>query len=336
MEILLQQLAGIRAEIEMGCEDCWILMVPSSIGEIATVSALIPAFRERFGGRICLVIDSGKQAVTEVFSNTVDIVKLAPLAVQRALSTYGVINPLEFRMGAPLNLWINQNGDGRGLLLHELFVEQPGRGGLSFLDMMRFAMNLPWDAPITLGKIRPEIAAEAEAFAEQIGIEPGNSVVFFTGNNSNKPAPAELWNALAKEYRKAGKKVFFNTQGGLFQPAGLDVGEAQLGLSSSMAVAVCDIAGHMVSCANGLMLMSLMTDTTFGIDVLLTDGICTKGIGDFQPADPQMGSTFRAAPELVTGISRPYREWVAIDGAADLTDIAQAIVAGSHLATTAW
>ncbi len=335
IENLIQQLVSAHADIVKGCEDHWILMVPSSIGELATACALLPAFRERHGGKICLVVDSSKRAVLEPFSEQIDVIKFVPLGVQRALSNYGVINPLEFKIGLPQNLWINQNGDGRGFSLHQLLIDHPGRGGLSFPDMYRYAMKLPWDSRITLGEIRADTAVEARIQAELKGVEPGNSVVFFTGNNSNKPAPTELWNSLAREYRRAGKKVFFNSQGGLFQPKGLDLDGPQLGLSSSVALGVCEIAGHMVSCANGLVLMALMTKTSFGIDVLLTDGVCTKGVGDFQPANPQIGSTFLVAPELVTGISRPYREWIAIEGAEDLPEIAQAIVAGSHVMSAA-
>lgn len=331
LEQLVTQLSELRDQIISGCEDHWILMMPSSIGELATVCALATAFREHHGGKVCIVADNGKRAVLQLFTDQIDMVKFVPLDVMRALSTYGVINPLEFKIGVPQNLWINQNGDGRGLSLHQLYVKQPGRGGLSFVDMMRYGMNLPWEAPIVRGNIGLDISIEASRYAKVNGIEPGNSVVFFTSNNSNKPAPAEFWNRLSREYTKAGKKVFFNTHGGLFQPQGLDIEGTQIHLTSSLAIGVCEVAGQMVTCANGLLILSLMTNATFAMDVLLTDGVCTRGVGAFVPMDPMAASTVKSSPELVTNISRSYREWVVTDTSETLEDTIQQIVAGNSL-----
>jgi hypothetical protein len=326
LEQLIAQLNELRDQIVSGCEDHWILMVPSSIGELATVCALLPAFRAHHGGKICLVIDSGKRAVLQLFADRIDMIKYVPLDVMRALSTYRVIGPLDFRPGVPQNLWINQNGDGRGLTLHQLYINQPGRGGLSFTDLMRYAMNLPWDAPIIRGNIGQDVSIEAMKYAKVNGIEPSNSVVFFTGNNSNKPAPAKFWNDLSRQLIHNGKKVFFNTHGGLFQPEGLDINGTQIQLTSSLAVGVCEIAGQMVTCANGLMVLSLMTNATFGIDALLTDGICTRGVGAFVPSDPRAASTHAGSPDLVTNLTRSYREWVVTEGSEDLGDTVLRIV----------
>ena len=180
LEQLITQLTVLRDQIVSGCEDHWILMVPSSIGELATVCALLPAFRAHHGGKICMVVDSGKRDVLKLFTDQIDAVKFVPLAAMRALSTYRIINPLDFRVGVPQNLWINQNGDGRGFALHELFRSQPGRGGLSFIDLVRYAMNLPWEAPIVRGNIELDVNVEAMRYAKVNRIEPGNSVVFFT------------------------------------------------------------------------------------------------------------------------------------------------------------
>lgn len=329
LEQLVTQLTELRDQIVSGCEDHWILMVPSSIGELATVCALLPAFRAQHGGKICIVADNGKRAVLQLFADQIDMIKFVPLDVMRALSTYRIINPLDFRVGVPQNLWINQNGDGRGLTLHQLYVNQPDRGGLSFIDMMRYGMNLPWEAPIVRGNIGLDVSVEAMRFAKVNGIEPGNSVVFFTGNNSNKPAPAEFWNDLSRQFTQNGRKVFFNTHGGLFQPEGLDIDGTQIQLTSSLAVGVCEIAGQMVTCANGLMMLSLLTNATFGIDVLLTDGICTRGIGAFVPSEPRAASTRAGAPELVTNLARTYREWVVTERSENLGDTISSIVSVS-------
>ena len=323
---LIAQLTDLRDQIVSGCEDHWILMVPSSIGELATVCALLPAFRAHHGGKICIVADSGKHGALKLFPNHIDTIKLVPMGVMRALSAYRIINPLDFRVGVPQNLWINQNGDGRGFALHELFRSQPGRGGLSFTDLMRYAMNLPWEAPIVRGNIAPDVRAEAMRYAQVHKIEPGNSVIFFTGNNTNKPAAAKLWNTLSHAYHDAGKKVFFNTHGALFQPTGLDIRGTQIQLNTDLAIGVCEIAGQMVTGANGLLSLSLLTNTTFGMNVLLTDGYDPNGVGNFIPLDPQAGSTIKSAPDWLAGTSRSYREWVVTDCSEDLNDTVFSIV----------
>jgi hypothetical protein len=329
LEQLVTQLTVLRDQIVSGCEDHWILMVPSSIGELATVCSLLPAFRAHHGGKICMVIDSGKRDVLKLFSDHIDTIKFVPLAAMRALSTYRIINPLDFRIGVPQNLWITQNGDGRGFALHELFRSQPGRGGLSFPDLMRYAMNLHWDAPIVRGNLGPDVRAEAMRYAQVHQIEPGNSVIFFTGNNTNKPAPAEFWSLLSQAYEAEGKKVFFNMHGGLFQPAGLDTRGTQIQLNADLAVAVCEVAGHMITGSNGLVGLSLLTNTSFEMNVLLTDGFDPTGVGNFLPLDPQVGSTASGAPEWVAGLSRSFREWVVTQGSQDLGDTVRRIVNNS-------
>jgi len=331
LEQLVTQLTVLRDQIVSGCEDHWILMVPSSIGELATVCSLLPAFRAHHGGKICMVIDSGKRDVLKLFTVHIDTIKFVPLAAMRALSTYRIINPLDFRIGVPQNLWIKQNGDGRGFALHELFRSQPGRGGLSFPDLMRYAMNLHWDAPIVRGNLGPDVRAEAMRYAQVHKIEPGNSVIFFTGNNTNKPAAAEFWSMLSQAYEAEGKKVFFNMHGGLFQPAGLDIRGTQIQLNADLAVAVCEVAGHMITGSNGLVGLSLLTNTSFEMNVLLTDGFDPTGVGNFLPLDPQVGSTASGAPEWVAGLSRSFREWVVSDHQDGFAALVESIVKGAKL-----
>jgi hypothetical protein len=190
---------------------------------------------------------------------------------------------------------------------------------------MRYALNLPWDAAVTKASLSPDIRASALQFALAQGVEPNNSVVLFPGNNTNKPAPAEFWNALAAAYVKAGKKVFYCVHGAYFKPEGLNIDGVQLNMTPGLAVAVCDIAGHMVSGANGLLGLSLLTESTFGMDVVLTDGHDVVGNFVFTPVDPQLSSPLRCVPELVNNISRRYTEWVVEGDAGDFAAIANDI-----------
>ena len=328
------QLLDLKQALVSGCEDHWILMAPSSLGELAVICALANAFRRHHGGKICIVVDEAKRPVLNLFPGRFDRVKVAPLQAMRALSTYGIIDPLRFDRGAPINLWINQNGDGRGLGLHELFVTRPGRGGLSFPDLSRYAMRLPWDAPLEPGKAPMNLHIEAAMLADQVGLPPGESVILFPANNTNKPADGAIWNRLATSFAEAGRNVFFCMSGALYRPSGLmDTGRF-LDLDASKAVAVSQIAGRTVSGANGLMMLSLLTATDFGVDVLLTDEYCPLGIGEFRPTEPAYSSTFRCSPECVSGLARRYKEWDVSSGQPSLDAIADAIVFGQDAGGT--
>jgi hypothetical protein len=310
LAVLKERLEAFKAAIISGCEDCWIFLVPSSLGEVSTVCALSAAFKQKYGGKICIVADKSRESLFHLFNNDIDSMKFADQNSMRALSSHNALDFLRFEVGYPQNLWVNQNRDGRSLALHDLFIAQPGRGGLSFVDMMRYAMDLPWDASVSKGVIGPEAYALASDFASQHGVDPKNSVVLFPGNNTNKPASAEFWNALSNAYAAAGRKVFYCLEGAYFKPGDLNIQGVQLNMSPGMAVAVCDIAGHMVSGANGLMFLSLLTHSTFSMDVVLTDGRDVVGDLVFTPVDPIYSSTFRCAPELVSNMSRRYAEWV--------------------------
>jgi len=319
------QLLALKQRLVTGCEDHWILMAPSSLGELATISALGTAFRKHHGGKVCIVVDDAKAPLLSLFPGRFDVVKRAPIGAMRALSVHRIIDPLRFERGEPQNLWINQNGDGRGLSLHELYVQQPGRGGLSFDDMTRYAMRLPWDAPLDRGAVSLNLQIEAAMLADANGVTPGSSVILFPANNTNKPADAEVWRQLAEAFIERGKAVFYCTHGGLFQPPGLNIPGRQLHLSPSLAVAVCDIAGHMVSGANGLTSLSLMTRTRFSMDILLANAACVLGVGDFKPINPLTSSTLACAPAMVDGASRRYAEWDTTSDQADPAAIARRI-----------
>lgn len=331
---LQERLANFKAALVNGVEDCWIFMVPSSLGEVTAVCALSAAFKARYGGRICLVADKSRESIFHLFGD-VDLMKFADMHSMRLLSSAGAIDPLRFEVGHPQNLWVNQNRCGRGFSLHQLFINEPGRGGLSFMDMMRYTMNLPWDAAITKGTLGELLKASAAELAAAHGVEPGNSVILFPGNNTNKPASAAFWNTIARDCEAAGKKVFHCLTGANFKPEGLELRGTALDMPPGLAVAVSEIAGHVVSGSNGLVTLSLMTETTFGIDVVLTDG--TDIIGDFvfAPVAPTWSSTFRFCPELVTDLTRRYAEWpldANADAAAVGSDVARAIEASPRAA----
>jgi len=108
LSAIQERLTAFTAAIISGCEDCWIFMVPSSLGEVSAVCALSAAFKERYGGRICIVADQSRADLFQLFGGSIDVMKFADMASMRALSSYGALDPLKFEIGYPQNVWVNQ------------------------------------------------------------------------------------------------------------------------------------------------------------------------------------------------------------------------------------
>jgi len=216
--------------------------------------------------------------------------------------------------------------DGRLLDLHHLFTDHRGRGGLSFLDMYRYMMRLPWASEICPGKINLRLHEYALSYSMKHGVEPGKSVIFFIGNNTNKPAPASLWESLASDFQKKGVKIFACTSGAKFLPTKFTLDVPFLEMTPGMAVAVSRIAGRVVSGANGVQFLSLVVDTPPMMDILLADRIIDEATGHFVYMNSNRSSHSTAVPELVIN-NQLYREWLIRESASanELQEIGMAL-----------
>jgi hypothetical protein len=321
------QLQKLLDSIRLGHEADWIFMAPSSIGEVASICTFTRDFKRIYGGKISMVVHRNHASVPRFFSEYVDSVQTASTVLMRKLTSEKLINPMQFSPGMPVCLWANQMHEGRLLELHRLYVTECGRGGLSFFDMHRYIMRLPWSAQITRGRIDSELSFVAEKYCAQHGIERGKSVIFFPGNNTNLPAPAYLWQSMAKKFTARGIKVFQCTSGAQILPLSLDHSLPSLDMTPGLAVAVSKFAGHVVTGSNGLLLLSLLVSGQCKFDVFLTEGVCTDKPGIFQKANPLLGSHRMVAPEVLNGVET-YREWLIRHEAGDdaLEKIAEAIV----------
>lgn len=236
----------------------WILMVPNSIGEVATVCSLAKSFVERHGHGITLVIRDTHNYIASMYPGRFNKVINASLDLMRELSSFGLIPPNHFDIDFPFNTWPLQYGDGRLLRLVEHHDHGGGRGGLTFTDLYRHLLRLDWNAPLERATLTPEMRIQADQIARTFGLDPGRSVILFPGNNTSAPAPYAFWIAVAEAYRSRGFKVFTNAVGADFLPGDMPIpGTQALNLSGDMALAVSELAGHMVIGCNGLVVLSL-------------------------------------------------------------------------------
>lgn len=318
---LLQSLTGLRDQILDQLRDYWMLSVPYSLGEVAIVAAFAKAFKQQHGGALILLVDPAKFGVVKLFSDDTDGALQIPMGVLRGLRTRGLIGPEVFRPGTIHDVYHLNDAKLNLISLIDLRNQKPDRG-LSNLDALRFSMRLPWEAKLSRGRPGPEAIQAAQEIAARVGMEPGNSVILFPGNNTNQPAPSEFWKQVATKARESGRKVFVNISGAAFLPPDLDIPGAAIELDDiPSAIATCAIAGRIVSGANGFVMTSLLTETDFGLDVILTDAYDPVGTGVFQSLPIHSGSLRINAPDLLEDLTRPYREW-AITSATDLEDTA--------------
>lgn len=187
---------------------------------------------------------------------------------------------------------------------------------MSFLDMYRYMLRLPWESEICRGKISSGLSEYAFSYSKKHGVEPGKSVIFFLGNNTNKPAPASLWESLASSFQEKGIKIFACISGAKFLPTKLTLDVPFLEMTPGLAVAVSRIAGRVVSGSNGVQFLSLVVDSPPRMDILLADRIIDEATNHFIYMNWKRSSVFTAIPELVFN-NQLYREWLIKDNASD-------------------
>jgi hypothetical protein len=144
------------------------------------------------------------------------------------------------------------HGDGRWENFFELF-RYPRRGGLSFCDIFRHILHLGWDASLEPPVIPEAWRTEALDLAAAHGFVIGKSVIFFPDNNSNPIFPDRMWELLANEFIKNGRKVFTNMAGNNRGPRLAPIrNTAGITIPVHLAMPLVEIAGRYVSGNNGL------------------------------------------------------------------------------------
>ncbi|RTL57741.1 MAG: hypothetical protein EKK46_02055 [Rhodocyclaceae bacterium] len=306
-----EQLEQFLAQIRHPEKRTWILLVPNSLGETVVVCGLAQAFLKKHGHGITLVIPESHAFIPQCFPNTFDRVVYMDLELMRQFSTTGFIPPNFFNLDFPINTWIAQHGDGRIGSLYELWVESLGSAGLNFIDMNRYVLRLDWKAEFVAPRIPEDATRRALDIAFGLGIKLKQSVVFFVGNNTNRPAPAFFWRKLAECYQARGMDVVINKYGAMLQPEELAIpGARVIDLPLDIAVPFCESAGHVVVGANGFVVLALASRMDCEMNVLLSDEVCWDYRNfQYRKINPFNGCHQLGMPELSVGLEN-LREWL--------------------------
>jgi hypothetical protein len=293
----------------------WILLVPSSLGETLAVCGLAKSFVEKHGYGITLVISESHRFIADCYAGTFDRVVFMDMGSMRLFSESGFIPNNFFQLDFPYNTFPAQNGDGRLGTIYDLWTTSRGRRGLSFLDKYRYILRLDWNAKFNLPDLPKEAVSRADELIKKFRIPKDKSVILLVGNNTAKPAPASLWEKIARRYHENGYDVIINTHGSMFVPQPLNIPFAKrIDLTVDVLVPLCIHSGNLVSASNGGVFCTLGFATDCKINVLLPNEVCVdwqKLI--FAKIDNAAGCHQLSCPELAD-LNENLFEWNVPDG----------------------
>ena len=230
----------------------WILVNPTSIADTWAVCALARSFKETHGGPLTMIMKQSQAPIAEMYAHNID--RILVYEDQQLLSfCWKLYGTGTFDIDSPIVAHPYWHGPGQHFNdVAELFGF-PGRGGIKFADWMRIPLRLPWESTLDQPVI-PDLWREAaKVYAEEVGLEQGNSVILFPDNNSQPPLPMQVWDDLAAELRKLGKKVFTNMAGNRFGARTEPVaGTHPIQVDLRLAIPLVELAGRFVAMSNGL------------------------------------------------------------------------------------
>jgi hypothetical protein len=249
----------------------WILVCPASIGDTWCVCALADAFRKTHGGPITLVIRESQQDIAGMFPGAFDRVIVWEDA-RMITFAQRLMGQGAFAIDEPILAHPYWHGLGRFYQPLIELLRQPGRGGLRLADHFRLILQLGWESELTRPTIPDDWRAEAEAYADKIGLVRGKSVILFPDNNTNPPLPDSFWNALTAELIASGKTVFTNLAGNTAasrtQPF---VGSRPIHMTVRTGVPLVELAGRFIGMANGFQAMLMGSHARTEHTVLIHD-----------------------------------------------------------------
>lgn len=303
----------------------WIFLNAAGIGDTASVCAFAQAFVKHHGHPITIVIPPDHVPIVQMYPDRFLRTHTAERHVVNMVANK-YLDPLRFEIDVPIYPHPYVSGDCR---LHDLLYlyKNPGRGGMTQNDMIRYLLRLPWDAPFERPHVPAEWDSEAEQIAQKIGMQKDKSVILFPANNSAHPQfPDIFWETVAARLTQRGLKVFCNMRGGTYRPKTMPiVGTTPIEVQVHQALSLVNYAGRTVCSVTGMQLLQLMGGRFKQMSVVMP----IAKAGDFYMNQRQYHSTVFMAqymyPELLCDV--PFAEFsVPYDGTEqELREIAIAV-----------
>lgn len=233
----------------------WILVNPAAIGDTWCTCALAGAFKAAHGGPLAVVIHENQMPIAQMYAHHFD--RIICWEWER-LSRFSIrlMGAGHFDIDEPIIAHPAWHGTGNQIFNLMIRLRYPGKGGLSFMDQWRMMLRLPWDAPIEKPTIPSAWRDEAMAYAREVGMKIGKSVIIFPDNNTNPSLPSGVWEKLANAYAKEGLTVLTNMAGNRNgQRTAPLPGTLPIMITLQNAIPMVELAGRYASMANGLQAM---------------------------------------------------------------------------------
>jgi hypothetical protein len=287
----------------------WILLNPTSLGDTWVVCALAKSFKETHGGALTMVVKPAQTALAQMYQPYIDRIMCLQQDLHEVCER---IQPrTTFDIDQPIIAHPFWHGDGRLDELSKLF-EYKNRGGLLFVDFFRYILRLPWTSELVKPTIPDVWRNEAIAYARELGMAEGQSVILFPNNNTNKELPDAVWQTLADKLRARGVMVFTNMFGNTWKGGRSTPFEGTKAITVQLhhAIPLAEFAGRIISGPNGLCATMLGADVATDVTVLIyaPPPGAEYSINQFHKAtDPIMNQSFK-----ITGLrdwNRPAREY---------------------------
>lgn len=275
----------------------WILVSPASIGDTWCVCAMAKAFRETHGAPLTLVVKESQRDIADMFPGDFDQL-IAWEDARLASFCQRLMGQGAFAIDEPIIAHPYWHGLGRFYQPLIELLRHPGRGGLTLADHFRLILQLDWDTRLSTPVIPDLWRDEANAYADAIGLEHGDSVILMPDNNTNPILPDSFWAALTRELVALGKTVFTNMAG---NAAGLRrepfPGSRPINMTIRSSIPLVERAGRLISMANGLQSLILGSRVRAECSVIIHDfakGTRLPGPG-FTIKDPIAWQSFKYA-----------------------------------------
>lgn len=180
--------------------DGWVLVCPYHLGDTFLIGSLMKAFQETHRGRaerVYMVTDRKQAELPRLFRPWVTAVAHPGLnpAMAHTLTPFASFEP-----NRPFIVHMLHYGDGRlGAFM--------GHRGVTVMDLWRYILQLPFDAPLIRPNVWPELTANAEAIFAASGLPAGRTAVLFPKAYTSPPLPDPYWVALARRLEGMGWAV---------------------------------------------------------------------------------------------------------------------------------
>ena len=222
--------------------DEWLFVCAYGIGDTYMTCGLAMAFRDEMArrggpGKVAVAVKKSQGEVAGLFDAFLDRVVAFESVDLEPLFRFSHFEP-----GQPIIAHPFHYGDGR-------LWRWLQKDGVHLLDMHRFMLDLPFDAPVAPPVVPMAFRQTARKKMDGLGLPQGRTVILAPHAYSTATLPVAFWNDLSARLRAAGWTVALNVDPRY--PVTIE-GAVPLEFSLGEALPMADACGWVISSRSGL------------------------------------------------------------------------------------